>query len=334
MIPNTTRIRPAGHFCLSSACPAAVPRRLAPAGAGGVPPSQPACPYHPLRGTRAAAPLSRRMGCGSPSDRSPARRPTWNRRGDRVFGTIWLIPPRCSIFDYFPVAGPGLPDRARCGAGPHACLDTAQGRVHSESINTMLFISMEVFSKTFYLESCTPLCVGCPTTIVIARTYRARDGGGAPLLLRLSPWSGSVVSPAEESAPPPNADPAPRPRSEPQSPPLSCTPSLAMPGLLGSAEPPTGAARCFSASVAVAYKVARVVSGADRRTADVRGEGGEVGQAPVPAAFRRACSTPSSRPSIPPTRTHTPPSRPFTPSSRPSTALAAAVPPARSPLPL
>ena len=35
-----------------------------------------------------------------------------------AFGIIWLIPLRCSIFDYFPVAGPGLLDRDRCGAGP------------------------------------------------------------------------------------------------------------------------------------------------------------------------------------------------------------------------
>ena len=53
---------------------------------------------------------------------------------ENMLGIIWLIPLRCSIFDYFPVAGPGLQDRDRCGTGPRAFLDTAQGSVHSESI--------------------------------------------------------------------------------------------------------------------------------------------------------------------------------------------------------
>ena len=53
---------------------------------------------------------------------------------ENMLGIIWLIPLLCSIFDYFPVAGPGLQDRDRCGTGPRAFLDTAQGSVHSESI--------------------------------------------------------------------------------------------------------------------------------------------------------------------------------------------------------
>ena len=37
----------------------------------------------------------------------------------------------CSIFDYFPVAGPGLPDRDRCGADNRDCKNTAGPRAGS-----------------------------------------------------------------------------------------------------------------------------------------------------------------------------------------------------------